>query len=209
MEFINWVDIVLLAILLFFAVFGFISGFTEKFFSTLSWAGSVIATMHLYPWLKPLAQEHIMNETMATVVTFSCIFLVLLISFRLASGFISKSVRGSPLGALDRSLGIVLGVITGLFLLATLCIVDHTYLNVLNKNKAFQESRVWQFTVLNSSYLQKLLPDSFCSKAVQKKKEASNSLVQQLSIPPEIKKKTRGYRSSDRAHLNALSQRAS
>ena len=204
MEFINWVDIVLLSILFFFAVFGFISGFTEKFFSIVSWAGAGIATTHVYPWLKPWAHQHIANETLANIVTFSTIFLVLLISFRLGTSFISKSVKDSPLGALDRSLGIVLGVITGLFLLATLCLADRIYFHVLDRKNAFNESRVWSFTVLNSTYLEKLFPDSFASKSFEKK---NDEIVQQLSIPPETKKRTKGYKAADRAKMATISQK--
>ncbi|HCI48442.1 MAG: hypothetical protein A2621_02610 [Alphaproteobacteria bacterium RIFCSPHIGHO2_01_FULL_41_14] len=207
MEFINWVDIVLLAILLFFAVFGFIAGFTEKFFSILSWVGAGICTLHLYPWLKPFTQQHVTNETLASIVTASAIFLVLLITFRLGTSFISSSVRGSPLGALDRSLGVVLGIITGLFLLALICLVDRAYLHTLHKKNAFNDSKVWQLTCLTSTYLEKLLPDSFSSGLFEKKNDNTQVIVQQLSIPPEIKKRTKGYKSSDRASVNAITQK--
>lgn len=203
MDFINWVDISLFVVLLAFAVFGFISGFTEKFFSIMSWGGAGIATMHVYPWLKPWAKQHIENETLASIVTFSAIFLVLLISFRLATSFISKSIKDSPLGALDRSLGVVFGVITGLFLLSTACLIDSLYLHTLEKKESFNDSKVWGFTTLTSSYLQKLLPDSFASQPL-KKKDDRDAVVHHLSIPPEVKKRTKGYKEQDRAKLNAL-----
>jgi membrane protein required for colicin V production len=207
MEFINWVDIILLSVLLLFAIFGFLSGFTEKFFSIVSWTGAAIATTHVYPWLKPWTQQHITNEILASIVTFSAIFLVLLISFRLGTSFISKTVKDSPLGALDRSLGVVLGVITGLFLLTLLCFVDRTYLHVLNKNSAVRDSRVWSFTILNSIYLEKLFPDSFSSGHLEKKNDNTDAIVHQLSIPPETKKRTKGYKVAERTKMASMSQK--
>jgi membrane protein required for colicin V production len=207
MDFINWVDIVLLLILLAFAVFGFISGFTEKFFSLISWTGAAITTMHVYPWLKPWAQKHIDNETLASIVTFAGIFLVLLISFRLATSFISKSIKDSPLGGLDRSLGVVFGIITGLFLLSSLCLADGLYLHTFEKKEAFNESKVWSFTTLTSSYLEKLLPESFAADHL-KKKDDREAIVHHLSIPPEVKKRTKGYKEGDRSKLETLSKSA-
>ena len=204
MEFINWADIVFLSILLLFAVFGFISGFTEKFFSLLSWTGAGILTTHVYPWLKPWTLQHISNDTLASILTFIAIFLILLIVFRLGTSFLSSSVKGSPLGALDRGLGVILGVITGLFLLAALCLADRTYLHVLGKNSSIKTSRVWNFSVLTSTYLEKLFPSSAIPPRIEKR---NDSLVQHLSLPPETKKRTKGYRASDRINMNKITQK--
>lgn len=204
MEFINWVDIIFLSILLLFAIFGFISGFTEKFFSLLSWTGAGILTTHVYPWLKPWAKQHVSNDSVAGLLTFIVVFLVLLIVFRLGTSFLSSSVKGSPLGALDRGLGVILGVITGLFLLAALCLADRIYLHILHSNAAVQASRVWNFSLVTSTYLEKLFPASSIPTRTEKRHDA---LVHHLSLPPETKKRTKGYKASDRARINALSQK--
>ncbi|MFN7662450.1 MAG: CvpA family protein [Alphaproteobacteria bacterium] len=206
MEFMNWVDIALLSVLLLFAIFGFISGFTEKFFSIMGWVGAGILTTHVYPWLKPWAQHHISNETMANIITFVGIFLVLLIVFRLGTSFLSSSVKGSPLGALDRGLGMALGVLTGLLLFAALCLADRTYFHTLSKNTHFQDSRVWSFSMVASTFLEKLFPDSMVQPTTKKKHDA---LVHHLSLPPETKKRTKGYSKGDRQQITAIANRKS
>lgn len=203
MDFMNWIDIALFALLLLFAVFGFIAGFTEKFFSIASWVGAGLLTSHVYPWLKPFGKQFISNDTLASIVTFGVIFLILLIIFKLATGRLSRSVKGSPLGSLDRALGVILGVFTGLFLLASLCLLNRAFFNVLENNSAFNHSKVWGFSQMNSTYLEKLLPHSI-AKPLSKKK--SSNLTLRLSRPCIEEKKTAGYKTSDRAQLEEMTR---
>jgi membrane protein required for colicin V production len=203
MDIMNWIDIALLALLLLFAVFGFIAGFTEKFFSIASWVGAGLLTSHVYPWLKPFGKQFISNDTLASIATFGIIFLILLIIFKLATGRLSRSVKGSPLGSLDRALGVILGVFTGLFLLASLCLLNRAFFNVLGNSSAFNHSKVWAFTQMNSAYLEKLLPNSVAKPLAKKK---SSDLALKLSRPCIEQKKTGGYKTSDRAQLSQITK---
>ena len=170
MEFMNWVDIALLLVFLLFGFFGFLTGFTDKFFSTLSWIVAGLVSIHTYPWLKPWTKQHITNDTIATIVTFSIVFIALLIVCKVATSSLSKTVKGSPLGSLDRGLGVILGLLTGLVMLSALCIFDINYLGIFYRSSAFQKSKIWPVAEVGAYMMGSVLPDHFLKQKPQKKK---------------------------------------
>lgn len=201
MEFMNWVDIALLLILLLFGLFGFLTGFTEKFFSTLSWIGAGILSMHVYPWLKPWAKYHISNDTIATIVTFVAVFIALLIVFKVATRTLATSIRGGPLGSLDRGLGVVLGLLTGFVVLSSLYLFDINYLGFFYKKEGFHRSRVWSAAGVGAYHLGAILPDHILKTKPKKK---SDDFVESLSQIKIRKRPSAGYRSSDRSQLSKI-----
>lgn len=169
MEFMNWVDIALLLILLLFCVFGFLTGFTEKFFSTLSWIGAGILSMHVYPWLKPWTKTHISNDTFATIVTFCVVFIALLIVFKVGTSALSKSIKGSPLGSLDRGLGVIFGLLTGFVVLSSLYLLDINQLGFFYKKECFHRSKIWSAASVGAYHLSALLPNHIAHAKPKKK----------------------------------------
>lgn len=200
--FMNWVDIVLLLILLGFGFFGFLSGFTDKFFSTVSWILSGLLATHIYPWLKPWAAQYIQNPSIAAIVTFVAVFIALLIVFKVATSTLSKSVKGSPLGSLDRALGVVLGLFTGFIFYATLALLDLNYLNFFHRQNGFRESKIWAVSGIGASYIGAMLPDHLIKAYYPKKHK--DSFVHSISRISVKDSKSSGYKTEDREKLAAL-----
>ncbi|UNM06816.1 MAG: CvpA family protein [Holosporaceae bacterium] len=69
-------------------------------------------------------KTHISNDTFATIVTFCVVFIALLIVFKVGTSALSKSIKGSPLGSLDRGLGVIFGLLTGFVVLSSLYLLD-------------------------------------------------------------------------------------
>lgn len=202
----NWVDIVLLLILLGFGFFGFLSGFTDKFFSTVSWIAAGLLATHIYPWLKPWAAQHIQNHTIAAIVTFIAVFVALLIVFKVATSSLSKSVKGSPLGSLDRALGVVLGLFTGFILYAALALLDLNYLHFFYRQSAFHESKIWAISGIGASYIGAVLPKHLIKAHCPKKHE--DSFIHSISRISVKSNRPSGYATGDRAKLAALERTA-
>ncbi len=207
MEHINWMDVILMAILLVFSIMGFITGFTEKFFSILSWVGAGISTLHLYPLAKPFAARYIENDTWATIATFAIIFLSLLIVFKLVTRFLSKSVKDSPLGSLDRGLGVILGALTGFFFLSCLTLAGRYFFTPSHYPEPLKVSKIWSWAEFGGYYLEKVLPPLKLSEPLVKPLpdfEKSNTVVRNLAVSRG--KPVTQYSSGDRQRLDALAK---
>src|SRR5690349_15724320 len=62
---------------------------------------------------RPIAERYIAEPLIANVVTAVAIFIVALIVCAVLNQIISRAVRGSAIGAIDRSLGLLLGLVIG------------------------------------------------------------------------------------------------
>lgn len=154
----NWIDIGFILFILIFGIFGFLSGFTDKFLSSIAWVSASLLTMHTYPFLKPWVATHISNPTIATAVTFGAIFLVLIITFKMGVSYVATFIKDSPLGGLDRGLGILLGIITGIIFLALLTLAMRFVVKNSEYPAELKQSKIWVFSTAIGTYIEKILP---------------------------------------------------
>lgn len=115
---INPFDAGVLLIILISSVLALIRGFTQEVLSVLAWAGAAIMTLILFPYVKPIADTYISLEWVADLVTGGVIFLASVVALSLLSHAISKRVKGSPVGPLDHTLGLIFGAVRGAALVA-------------------------------------------------------------------------------------------
>src|SRR4029079_9247133 len=99
------VGIVLLLGLICFAL-----GFTRVILVIGGWVGGRIVAWLGFPYVQPIARAHIGIAMLADIVAGFALFVVALIVINLFTHAIARAVRGSPLRALDKSLGLLLGL---------------------------------------------------------------------------------------------------
>ena len=110
---INIVDLIVIAILLISGVLAFFRGLVHEVLSVSAWIGAGVATLYGYPLLAPYVMNFITSQLVAQIVAGVAVFILVLILISLLSHAISKRVKESALGALDRSLGFVFGLLRG------------------------------------------------------------------------------------------------
>lgn len=111
------VDIVLALVVLISAALAFVRGFVHEVLGIAAWIGAIIITIFAFPHAQPYAREYINIALVADAVTGLAIFIVALVVFTIISHAASRNVRNSSLGAVDRSLGLVFGVVRGVALI--------------------------------------------------------------------------------------------
>jgi membrane protein required for colicin V production len=113
----NWplnpVDTVVAAILLLSAGFAFFQGFVREALSIASWLGAAVTAIYAFPLLQPAARATIENPMLADALTGGGTFRAALLLFSLIGRAISDRVRLSRVGAVDRSLGFLFGLVRG------------------------------------------------------------------------------------------------
>lgn len=112
----NAADIGLIVIFLLSSVIGIWRGLTKEVLSLISWIGSIVAAVMLFPVAQHIAQNHIQNPMIANALAGFVMFIVFLIFFTLITHIIASYVRDSALGGIDRSLGFAFGIGRAIFL---------------------------------------------------------------------------------------------
>ena len=109
----NFIDVVVLVVIGLAALIAFANGFVNVVLWILSWVGAVVATVYFFPAARPIAESYIAEPLIANVVSAVAIFILALIVCAVLNQIISRAVRGSAIGAIDRSLGLLLGLVIG------------------------------------------------------------------------------------------------
>jgi membrane protein required for colicin V production len=112
----NWVDLVVLAVIAVSALIGLMRGLVREVLGVGAWVLAAFAAVSLYHSAQPIARRYIANPDIADPVAFVVLFLIVLIVLSILAGWIGRITRASPLGGLDRSLGLVFGIVRGIAL---------------------------------------------------------------------------------------------
>jgi len=111
-------DAIVLIFVLISATLAMVRGFVRELLSVAAWVAAAAAAYYFYDPVVPFVTPFIESKTIATIVAAALIFLVALIVASYITMRIADFVIDSRIGAFDRILGFVFGVIRGVLLLA-------------------------------------------------------------------------------------------
>ncbi|NJO22847.1 MAG: CvpA family protein [Sphingomonadales bacterium] len=104
----NFVDIVVLAVIALSTLLALGRGFVKEVLSIFGWIGAAIGTFLIFfyvPQVREFARKQIAEPLLADIACAVGLFVVLLIVLGFFNHAISSRVHGSSLGPLDKSLG--------------------------------------------------------------------------------------------------------
>jgi membrane protein required for colicin V production len=109
----TWVDLVVLGVLLTSAALAFMRGLVREVLSIGAWVGAVVIAIKTLPTSRDIAARWIDEPAWLDPIGFIGAFMVALIVLALIARLIGRLVRGSALGGIDRSLGLLFGLARG------------------------------------------------------------------------------------------------
>jgi membrane protein required for colicin V production len=113
---IQWLDVILVVIMLVSAFLAMLRGLTREMLSIMSWALAALAALFVYPLYRDRIRSLIQPDILADGVLIVTVFVIVLIIVSLITVRLSDRVLDSRVGALDRTLGFIFGLIRGLLL---------------------------------------------------------------------------------------------
>ena len=119
---VNFVDIIFLVIVVLSGILSFQKGFIQEIMRISSWVGAGTVALYSYDPLLPVVKKYIDMDIGASAITGASSFILSLIIFYIISHFITGIVKFTPIGALNKSLGFVFGLIRGLAICSVLYI---------------------------------------------------------------------------------------
>jgi membrane protein required for colicin V production len=162
---VNFIDIVVLVVIGISALIALSSGFVNVVLWILSWVVAVFATIYFFPTFQPMVAQHLTDTLIANIVTAVAIFLVALIICTIINQIISRIVRSSAIGALDRSLGFVFGLVIGA------CLVCGAYMLMVfvvpdrkDWPQPVQEARTLPLVERGATLIRSMVPDYVIEK---------------------------------------------
>jgi membrane protein required for colicin V production len=155
----NFVDVLIVLTILASAGYAAWRGFLSETLSIFAWAAAAFATLYFGPWLVPLARGMISTYWLASLVAYAGVFLAVFIPLSFMSYRFSESVKNSPIGPLDRALGVAFGVVRGL-VVAGLAYLAFTYFVPIRRQPDWvTEARTLPMIQSTGDVMLTLMPD--------------------------------------------------
>lgn len=169
-------DIIILLLLAASTLIAFMRGFIREALTLLTLAATSLACYKGGPALNPIMDgwmgvtegekpEKLFNlipmDFVSLISSYGLIFLILIIVFSIASHLIAEFIKSIGLGAIDRSLGALFGLIRGILLLAILYMPMHFLLDNESKQSWFKNSHGHPYLEQSAEALADMLPNDF------------------------------------------------
>jgi membrane protein required for colicin V production len=159
------VDIIVIAVIALSALFAFIRGFLREILSIGAWVAAGVATWFGLPLLRPFGRQYIEIELIADVATGVVIFVVVLVVASIISHFLTKGVRESALGPLDRSLGLLFGIFRGAVIVCLLLLGADVFYARENRPEWLAQARTLPIVQVGADALRGLFPQPTVTQA--------------------------------------------
>ncbi|MGA7196677.1 CvpA family protein [Roseiarcus sp.] len=123
----SYLDLAVIAIVLVSALLSMLRGFSREVLAIASWAAAAAAAYSFYPLVVPYLTPYIHKDIFAPAAAAAVVFVATLILVSLITVRLSDAILDSKIGALDRTLGFLFGVVRG-FLLAVVAFAIFNWL---------------------------------------------------------------------------------
>lgn len=110
-------DIGVLTIVFLGALFGLVTGFVRGGLFVASWIGAGMITIYGFETVTPFAARYIQPVWLSELIAGAVLFILALIVLHLISHMLSSWVRSGRLNALDRSLGLLAGLVAAILVI--------------------------------------------------------------------------------------------
>ncbi|HLJ63314.1 MAG TPA: CvpA family protein [Stellaceae bacterium] len=163
----NALDAITLGVVVLSAIFAFSRGFSKEILAIGAWIGAGFAALYGLPLARPLAQRVLPTGTIADAVSVIVIFLLCLLVLSFITSALAKRVKDSALSTLDRTLGLIFGVVRGVVLMCLAYIVLAWALPGDQLPAWIEEARTRPFLANGADQLRRLVPASLRSEATR------------------------------------------
>lgn len=158
-------DWIVLAILVVSGGLAWMRGFMRELLSIGGWVVAGVATVFGLPAARPIGRQYIGNELLADVATGAVIFVVTLIVCSVIGHFIAKRVQDGMLGPVDRSLGLLFGLVRGALIVAALMLGVDYFLPADKRPPEIADALTLPLAVKGAELLKAMIPGSLIDQA--------------------------------------------
>jgi membrane protein required for colicin V production len=179
----NFVDIVVLAVIALSTLLALGRGFVKEMLSIFGWIGAAIGTLLIFfyvPQIREFFAKQITEPVLADIACAVAIFVVLLIVLGFFNHAIASRVHASSLGPLDKSLGLVFGLVRGIVLvaLAHMAMTDWFMPNKEQRPDVINQARTEPYVAMAADFIKSKIPQKWKDRASAVFDEGSKKVEQ-------------------------------
>jgi membrane protein required for colicin V production len=169
------IDIAVAIVLLISAGISFLRGLIREIFTIAGVVGGALAAIFFGPSLAGIFRswfgivegeppeklfDLIPMNFVADGLAYAAIFIAFVIIISVFSQFFSAAIKAAGLGPIDRTLGVIFGLLRGVLLMALLYLPFHLLMDEQSKTKYFAESKTHIYIEKSAGFIAKYLPSS-------------------------------------------------
>lgn len=155
---ITFVDLLVVIIILVSTAYAIYRGFVRETLSILAWAAAAFAALYFGPSAASLLRGMV-APWLAILLGYVGIFLLVLIPLSFVSYRFAENVHHSPVGAIDRALGLAFGLVRGLAIVGILYLVFSLMLPIKQQPDSVREARLLPLIQSSSEVILSVIPD--------------------------------------------------
>jgi membrane protein required for colicin V production len=190
---VNFVDIVVLAVIALSTLLALSRGFVKEVLSIFGWIGAAIGTFLVFfyvPQVREFFNRQIAEPVLADIACAVSVFVILLILLGFFNHAIASRVHASSLGPLDKSLGLVFGLVRGVVLvaLAHMVMTDWFMPQKSQRPEVINQARTEPYVAMAASFIKDLVPQDVKDRASAILDQGSSAVEQGQQLNDTIEK---------------------
>ena len=211
------VDIAVLVALALSAVVSLVRGFVREVLSIVGWVGAILGTLQLFPLARQIAGKYIEIQIVADIVAGTVLFVAILVALSMISNAIARRVQQSSINLLDRSLGLLFGLVRGAVLVCLAYLLISLTLPAKEQPDYIRHARLLGLVETGAEWLYKLVPAEYRRKGESSLKDARGTIEQGVqakkaldslggAMPkaPQDLLKEKGYKPDERQGIDQI-----
>jgi len=188
----NWLDLAVIGVVVLSAVFAFARGFVREALSIVAWVGAAVITLDGFNWVYAQIDPKVHNPLLSQVIAGFGLFVGSLIVLTILTALIARSVRGSGLSPIDRTLGFIFGAARGILVLCVAFLaLDLMLPQPADRPEWVREARSTPILHEGAETLRNLLPEGWKVKAVSVTEEAIRTVDPKAAAAADAEKAMR------------------
>lgn len=124
------------------ALIGFRRGFVTEILTLAAWGGAVAVTLYGLIPFSNMIRDFVRPDFIADIIALVILFFASLVLLKLAASWIGDNVRSSYVGALDRAVGTLFGLLRGALLVSFAYLIFSYWFPVRNQPEWVTEAKV-------------------------------------------------------------------
>ncbi|WP_339864268.1 CvpA family protein [Paremcibacter congregatus] len=203
---VNPLDITVILILLIFGIASYVRGFTASALTLAAWGGAYFVTTGFAPFVLPKVTEIIQPDLMAFGLTYAILFALSLLTLKMIAGMVGKIVKNSDIGSLDSAMGLLFGLVGGMFFISCLYMITLPFISENNHPDWFKDAKSRPLIQYGASMVTTLNP-YFDEK--RKDLEALERVKKMMPSFPADDKEDKKYKKENQEEMNKLFEKLS
>ncbi len=133
-------------------------GFTTEALGLAAWVLALLVTLQAHPFVYPFVVELVQPDQMASMITYAGLGIGSIIIFKYLAGVIGNTVKESHIGALDRGLGVLFGIVRGMFIVSFVYLLTTPFFSRDEYPQSFMEAKSRPLIEYGASMLNSMNP---------------------------------------------------